>query len=162
MTAQYKGGQLKDGPRELVLDRLLDAPRAKIWRGWTEPELMKQWFCPEPWKVTEAKLDLRPGGGSYMRMKGPDGQELQSYGQYLELVKDEKIVFTDAFTGDWQPAEKMFFTGILTLADAGGKTRYIARALHWTEADCKAHKEMGFHEGWGKAADQLEALCRRL
>jgi uncharacterized protein YndB with AHSA1/START domain len=152
----------QDGPRQLVLDRLLDTSRAKIWRCWTEPELIKQWFCPLPWKVTEAKLDLRPGGASFFLMKGPEGQEFPNHGQYLELVKDEKIVFTDAYLGDWQPSEKPFFTGIITLADEGGKTRYIARGLHWTDADCQTHKEMGFHEGWDKAADQLEALCKTL
>ena len=69
---------------------------------------------------------------------------------------------TDAFVGDWQPSEKPFFTGIVTMADEGGKTRYIARALHWTDEDCEQHKQMGFHEGWGKAADQLEALCKKI
>lgn len=152
----------QEGPRELVLDRLLAAPRGRIWRCWTEPDLLKQWFCPLPWLVTEAKLDLRPGGASYIVMKGPEGQEFPNRGQYLELVKDEKIVFTDAFVGDWQPSEKPFFTGIVTLADEGGKTRYIARARHWTDADCQQHREMGFHEGWGKATDQLEALCKNL
>lgn len=151
-----------DGPRELVLNRLLDTTPARIWRAWTEPELMKEWFCPAPWKVTEAKLDLRPGGASYVLMQGPEGQEFPNYGQYLEVVKEKKIVFTDAYLGDWKPSEKPFFTAIVTMENEGGKTRYIARALHWTDADCEQHKQMGFHEGWGKAADQLEALCKQL
>lgn len=159
MTTQTN---LKEGPRELILNRLLDAPRAKIWRAWTEPELLMQWFCPLPWKVTEAKLDIRPGGASYIVMEGPEGQRFPNEGQYLELIKDQKLVFTDAFVGDWQPSEKPFFTGIITMADEGGKTRYIARARHWTEADCQSHREMGFHDGWGKATDQLEELCRRI
>lgn len=157
MSTEYK-----DGPRELVLNRLLDASPAKIWRAWTEPELMKQWFCPAPWKVTEAKIDLRPGGASYVLMQGPEGQEFPNYGQYLEVVKEKKIVFTDAYLGDWKPSEKPFFTAIVTMEAEGGKTRYIARALHWTDEACEQHKQMGFHDGWGKAADQLEELCRRL
>ena len=60
------------------------------------------------------------------------------------------------------PAEKPFFTGILTFADEGGGTRYIARARHWNAEDRKRHAEMGFHEGWGRCADQLDALARSL
>lgn len=152
----------KEGPRELILDRLLDAPRAKVWRCWSEPELLKQWFCPAPWKVTEARIDLRPGGASYVLMKGPEGEEFPNFGQYLEVVPNEKIVFTDAYIGDWKPSGKPFFTAIVTMADEGGKTRYIARALHWTDEACEQHREMGFHGGWGKAADQLEALSRTI
>lgn len=58
----------------------------------------------------------------------------------------------------WEPSEKPFFTGVLTFEDEGGKTRYTARALHWTVADREAHEKMGFHEGWGQCADQLTAL----
>ena len=161
MTAQSTT-TYKDGPRELVLNRLLDTTRDRIWRCWTEPDLLKQWFCPLPWKVTEAKLDLRPGGSSYIVMRGPEGQEFPNQGQYLELVKERRLVFSDAFVGDWKPSEKPFFTGIVDMSDEDGKTRYIAQALHWTDEDCKTHKEMGFHEGWGKAADQLEALCQKI
>lgn len=150
------------GGRELVLDRLLDAPRDKLWRCWSEPELLKQWFCPRPWRVSHAEIDLRPGGANLFVMNGPNGEEFPNRGVYLEVVEHEKIVFTDAYTEAWQPSEKPFFTGVVTFADEDGKTRYVARALHWTEADRKAHEEMGFHEGWGKAADQLEELAKTL
>src|SRR4051812_23113270 len=60
---------------ELVLDRLLDAPRDKVFRCWTDPELMKQWFAPKPYTVPAAKVDLRVGGASMVVMKSPEGQE---------------------------------------------------------------------------------------
>lgn len=148
--------------RELVLNRLLDAPREKIYRCWTEPELLVQWFTPKPWTTTKAELDLRPGGGSLVVMRSPEGEEHPNRGVYLEVVKNERIVFTDAYTAGWEPAEKPFFTAIVTFADEGGKTRYIARARHWTVEDRKRHEEMGFHEGWGQVADQLEALAKTL
>lgn len=60
------------GPtHELVLDRVLDAPRAALWRCWTEPELLKQWFCPKPWFVSDVRMDLRPGGEFFALMSGP-------------------------------------------------------------------------------------------
>jgi uncharacterized protein YndB with AHSA1/START domain len=53
-------------------------------------------------------------------------------------------------------------TVVLTFEDEGGKTRYTARVRHWTEGDRETHEKMGFHEGWGKATDQLEALVATL
>src|SRR5690606_7975656 len=108
--SRYSGRSLMsnhptDSSRRLVLNRLLAAPRAKIWRCWTEPDLLMQWFCPAPWKVTEAKMDVRPGGSNYFLMEGPEGQKFPNTGQYLELVKNERLVFSDAYIGDWQPSE---------------------------------------------------------
>ena len=148
--------------RELVLTRLLDAPREKLWRCWTEPKLMVQWFTPPPFKTVHAETDVRPGGASYIVMQGPDGTEMPNRGVYLEVVPHRKLVFTDAYTAAWTPSAKPFFTGILTFEDEGGKTRYTARVVHWTKEDCEAHAKMGFHEGWGKATEQLEALARTL
>ena len=80
-----------------------------------------------------------------------------------EIVPHEKLVFTDAFTSAWEPSAKPFMTGILTFEDAGnGRTNYTARVRHWTVADREAHEKMGFHEGWGIATNQLEALAKTL
>ena len=149
--------------RELVLTRLIDVPREKLWRCWTEPELMLQWFTPAPWKTIHAETDVRPGGSSYVVMQGPDGTEMPNRGVYLEVIKNERLVFTDAYTSAWEPSENPFFTGILTFEDAGnGQTRYTARALHWTQENREAHEKMGFHQGWGVATDQMTALARTL
>jgi uncharacterized protein YndB with AHSA1/START domain len=148
--------------RELVLTRLIDAPREKLWRCWTEPKLMVQWFTPPPWKTIHAETDVRPGGSSFVVMKGPDGQEMPNRGIYLEVIKNEKLVFTDAYTSAWQPSDKPFFTGVLTFETQDGKTLYTARALHWTQEDRETHEKMGFHEGWGIATDQMAALARTL
>ena len=149
--------------KELVLTRVIDVPREKLWRCWTEPELIVQWFTPPPFKTVHAETDVRPGGSSYIVMKGPEGQEMPNRGVYLEVVENEKLVFTDAYTRAWEPSGKPFFTGILTFEDAGsGKTRYTARVVHWTREDCEAHEKMGFHQGWGICADQLEALARSI
>lgn len=148
--------------RVLTLDRVLDAPRAAIWRCWTEPALLKRWFCPPPVTVVRAEIDLRVGGGSVVVMRGPDGEEMPASGVYLEVVPEERLVFTDAFSTGWRPSEAPFMVGSIELADEAGGTRYIARARHWTDADRERHEEMGFHEGWGTAASQLEALAQGL
>lgn len=148
--------------KELVLDRLIDAPRAKVYRCWTEPELIKQWFAPKPWTTPEVEIDLRPGGANSVTMADPEGNQYPNPGIFLEIVPEEKLVFTDAFTAGWQPTDKAFFSCELTFADEGGKTRQIARAKHWTVDDKQQHEQMGFHEGWGMCADQLEALAKTL
>lgn len=147
---------------ELKLTRLIDAPREKVFRCWTDPDLIPIWFCPPPWGVSRAEIDLRAGGSSLIVMKGPDGEEVANPGIYLEVVPNEKLVFTDAYSGDWEPAEKPFMTAILTFEDEYGKTRYSARVRHWNVEDMKRHEAMGFEQGWGIATDQLEALAKRL
>ena len=108
---------------ELSLTRLIDAPRDKLFRCWVEPALIVQWFTPPPWRTIHAESDVRPGGASYIVMKGPDGTEMPNRGVYLEVVTNEKLVFTDAYESAWVPSGRAFFTCILTFADEGGKTR---------------------------------------
>lgn len=148
--------------RQLVLTRLIDAPRDKVYRAWTEPELLTRWFAPKPWTTPRAELDVRPGGSSLVTMRSPEGKDYPNPGVYLEVVKNERLVFTDAYTSAWVPSDKPFMTVTLTFEDEDGKTRYTATARHWSAADRKAHEEMGFHEGWGQCAQQLEEVAREL
>jgi len=150
------------GGRELRLSRLIDAPRETLFRCWTEPELLKRWFTPEPWKTADVELEVRPGGRFHVTMRGPEGQVHPNPGVFLEVVPGRKIVTTDAFTEAWVPSDRAFMTAEILFEDEDGKTRYTAVARHWSAEDCRQHEEMGFHEGWGMAADQLEALARSL
>src|SRR5450755_3791930 len=100
---------------------MIDAPREKVYRAWTDPELLKQWFAPLPYTTPVAELDVRTGGSTLIVMRDPEGHELPNRGVYLEVVKNEKLVFTDAYTKAWEPSEKPFMTGILTFEDEGGK-----------------------------------------
>lgn len=154
---------MTDAIHELVLDRVLDAPRAALWRCWTEPALLEQWFCPKPWYVTDAVLDLRSGGEFSTVMHGPEGEEFPTSGVFLEIEDGKKLVTTDAFLPGWMPSGRPFMVSHVSFEDAGqGRTHYVATALHWT-AEAKAeHEAMGFHEGWGAACDQLEALAKTL
>jgi uncharacterized protein YndB with AHSA1/START domain len=160
MTSTNKTTPASD--RELVLTRIIDAPREKVFKAWTDPELLKQWFAPTPWTTPAAQTDVRPGGSSLIVMRSPDGNDFPNSGVYLEVVKNERLVFTDAYTKAWEPSEKPFMTVILTFEDEGGKTKYTARVRHWTVADRETHEKMGFHQGWGQCADQLAALVARL
>jgi len=153
---------MSDAMHELTLTRLIAAPRAAVWRCWTEPDLLKQWFTPRPWTTPVVETDLRAGGASYMLFRGPNGEEFPNRGVYLEVVAQQRLVFTDAYVEAWVPSAEPFMTAIISFADESGGTRYDARVRHWSEAAMKRHDEMGFHAGWGKAADQLEDVARRL
>ena len=154
-------------PHELVLQRTLQAPRMAIWRCWTEPAWMAQWFCPKPWFVSDVTTDLRPGGAVTMVMNGPSGEKFPNNGVYLEVSPGQRLVFTDAFTSTagnaWQPSGKAFMVCEITLTDApGGGTLYRVVARHWNAQDRESHLQMGFLDGWDTAADQLEAVAKTL
>jgi len=145
--------------RELVLVRETHVPREKLFAAWTDPKTYPEWFCPKPWYVSDVKLDVRAGGGSEMMFHGPNGEKFPNQGVYLEIVPNEKLVFTDAFHADWQPNPNSMFVAILTFEKlTNGGTRYTARARHWTKEACENHRAMGFEHGWGIAFDQLVKL----
>jgi uncharacterized protein YndB with AHSA1/START domain len=136
----------------------------------TAPEHVRRWWAPRPYQTTECEIDPRPGGVFYTRMTGPDGFDSRGTGCFLEVVQAEKMVWTSALLPGYRPAAAapedcggFPFTAIVTLEDAGGgKTRYRAVALHRNEADRDTHEKMGFHEGWGTCAAQLEQVAAGL
>jgi len=151
-----------DPDTDLVLTRTLSAPRALIWRCWTEPAHLAQWFVPRPHRVVSCDLDVRVGGRCDTVFE-VDGQTMPNRGVYLEVTEGEKLVFTDTYTEGWKPAPEPFMTAIVTFADApGGGTTYTAIARHRNAASARQHAEMGFHDGWGTVARQLDAHAAEL
>jgi uncharacterized protein YndB with AHSA1/START domain len=162
---------LQTNPKlDLVLERVVDVPRDLVWAAWTKPEHIKKWFTPAPWTTVDCEIDLRPGGIFRTTMRSPEGQESPHEGCYLEVVPNEKLVWTSALGPGYRPAikvaspgcEELYFTAIVTLETEGSGTRYRAIAIHGDEATTRKHAEMGFHEGWGAALDQLVALVKTL
>jgi uncharacterized protein YndB with AHSA1/START domain len=149
-----------DTKLDLVFERVIEVPRELVWAAWTKPEHMVRWFTPASWTVSSCEIDLRPGGVFRTIMRSPEGREFPNVGCYLEIVPNERLVWTDALLPDYRPSENPFFTAILTLEPRGNRTRYVATAIHRDEAGRKRHEEMGFQAGWGKALDQLVALMK--
>jgi uncharacterized protein YndB with AHSA1/START domain len=151
-----------------VLERVVDVPPAKVWAAWTKPEHVVKWFTPAPWTTTKCIIDLRPGGRFHTVMRSPEGQEYPNEGCYLEVVPGERLIWTSALLAGYRPAlppttdhcGHFQFTAALILEPSGKGTRYVARVLHADEAGRKSHEEMGFHDGWGKALEQLVAYSR--
>jgi uncharacterized protein YndB with AHSA1/START domain len=150
--------------RELVLARLMDVTPEQLFKAWTTPERFPEWFCPKPWRAEVAKMELKPGGAWNTTMYGPDGEVFENPGVYLEVVPNQKIVFSDAFTEGWVPVEDGgMMTCVLTFERRpDGKTLYLARCGHPSVEKLKQHEQMGFHDGWGIVAEQCEAVARTM
>ena len=157
-----------DPSLDLVLERVVDVPRELVWAAWTQPEIIKKWFTPAPWKTVDCEIDLRPGGIFLTVMSSPEGQIFPNLGCYLEVIENEKLVWTSALGPGYRPITQPLddltsfaFTAVISLAaDGKGRTRYTALVIHGDPETRKKHEAMGFHEGWGKALDQLVALVK--
>lgn len=156
-----------DPKLDLLLERVVDVSPELVWKAWTMPEHIVHWFTPVPWKTVHCEIDLRPGGKFVTVMQSPEGQEFPGAGCFLEIVEERKLVWTSAMGPGYRPnigAEKnpMPFTAVITLTPEGAGTRYSALVIHGEEAACQQHAAMGFHDGWGKALEQLVAYVKTL
>lgn len=149
---------------ELTITRLIKAPPSLVWKAWSEPEHFARWWIPAPLECQVVKLDLTPGGGFETRMREDEG-DFQPHleGCFLDIVPQERLVFTTVLTEGWQPFEPwLALAAIITMNPESCGTRYTARVLHRTPEDSAKHEEMGFHEGWGTVIGQLEAYTATL
>jgi uncharacterized protein YndB with AHSA1/START domain len=155
---------LIDPELDLEIVRDVDAAPELVWRAWTEPDLLMQWFTPKPWEMTVVEVDLRPGGAFRTVMRGPDGEANETLGCFLELVQHERIVWTAALGPGFRPQSgPLPFTAIIEIQPGGkGGTRYRAIAMHLDPTVRKEHEHMGFHEGWGAVTDQMSELVKTL
>ncbi len=150
-----------DSELDLLLERLVPTPRRLVWKAWTEPEPLMAWFCPRPWATVRCEIDLRPGGRFATVMRSPEGTDVAGAGCYLAVEPESRLVWTSALTGGFRPHAQptgdtdFVFTAALTFTEEAGGTRYRAHAMHATAKARKRHEDMGFHDGWGTALDQL-------
>jgi uncharacterized protein YndB with AHSA1/START domain len=149
---------------DLVFEKYTSLTPEQIWKGWTDPNTLKKWFCPKPWKVTECRTDLQVGGEFYTLMEGPAGEKMSNHGCYLEVIPNKKLVWTNMMSQGLQPATTEVmgfpFVAIITLLKTESDTHFKAVLKHADEAGRKKHEQMGFQEGWGMAFLQLEELMK--
>ncbi len=148
---------------DLVISRVLRAPPAALWRAWSDPDLLKEWWCPKPWTTEVRAFDLRPGGAFHTFMQGPDGGTSDNPGCFLDVVPQSRLVFTSMLTAGWRPNTPWLgFTAIITMAGEGAGSRYIARAMHPDGATREQHEKLGFFDGWNCVITQLDELASAL
>lgn len=151
-----------DPKTDLTFSRTLKAPRQLLWECWTTSEHIKNFFVPRPHGIESCEIDLRVGGRFNVTMN-VDGNFIENKGVYLEIVDAERLVFTDTYSEGWKPTADPFMTAIIEFADDGkGGTIYTATARHRSSETCQRHEEMGFFDGWGTVATQLEAYAQLL
>ena len=155
------------GKREIVIVRILDAPRELLWKCWTEPEFFKRWWGPEGFTTPVSRIDFRVGGIYHNCMKSPEGENYWSTGMYREIIEPEKIVYTDSFSdaeGNTVPASYYEMSGewplellvTLTLEEyEGKKTRLTLRHEGFPTGEDRDLTKDGWNESLDKLADDL-------
>lgn len=162
-----------DPELDLMFERVIDVPRELVWEAWTTPDKLKPWFCPLPWKTIDCEIDLRPGGLFRTVMQSPEGQNFPNVGCYLEVVPNEKLVWTNALEPGFRPARQptespghecaeFAMTAVISLEPHERGTKYTALVMHADKEARIKHEKMGFHEGWGIALDQLVAMIKQM
>ncbi|GAA1000053.1 SRPBCC family protein [Acrocarpospora macrocephala] len=152
---------------DLVLERTVDVAPELVWKAWTTPELLKQWFAPRPWSTPFCEIDLRPGGRFNTTMRSPEGEEYPNSGCILLVEEGSTLIFTSGLGPGFRPqtteGEADFpFTAVINIKPDGNGTKYTAIAMHADSSTRKTHEDMGFAEGWGMALDQLVELAKSL
>lgn len=158
---------IPDPSFDLLLERTVPVSPELVFKAWTTPDILMQWFCPLPWKTVECVIDLQPGGIFRTVMQGPEGESFAGDACYLEVIENEKIVWTSALGPGYRPkgdfgkesgTDMFCFTAVISMSPTEGGCKYSALVIHSNEADKAKHEAMGFHHGWGAALDQLVAL----
>jgi len=135
---------------EMVITRILNAPRELVFRVWTEPEHIKHWWGPNGFTNTISKMEFRPGGIWEFVMHGPDGTDYPNVNEFVEIVKPEKIVLKHGH-------EPVFFMTV-TFEEIGNKTRLTLRnRFESAEVFDMAVKKYGAAEGLKQNVDRLVA-----
>jgi uncharacterized protein YndB with AHSA1/START domain len=155
---------------DFVISRVLDAPRELVWKCFTDPERMKQWWGPKGVSVEQAKMDLRPGGIFLYGMKTADGTVMWGRMVYREIVPPQKIVFVNSFSDEnggltrhpMAPTWPIEMLSVFTFEEQpGGKTKFTVR---WSPLDPTAEEQQTFDaghasmtQGWTGTLEKLEA-----
>jgi uncharacterized protein YndB with AHSA1/START domain len=168
-TQPHRMSALLDGSTT-VFTRLFDAPRELVWKAWTEPTMLCQWWGPKDFTCPEAVMDLRVGGEYKLVMRGSDGTEFPVKGVILEVVPSEKLVMTDVaddMPKAWLEQAKAFGSGdggrlpqsfwSVTFEARGQQTLVRITTQFASEADRDAMIRMGMEEGWAESLDKLDA-----
>ncbi|MBN8471552.1 SRPBCC family protein [Corallococcus exiguus] len=151
---------------DLSISRIIKAPRAVVWKAWTDPSSFEQWWVPAPSRCKVLEMDLRPGGALVTHFSETATSDFGPHLSACFLAVDplERIVFTNVMVAGWRPADVSgmpLMTAIITLKDHPQGTDYSAHVMHKNSADRNMHHDLGFHEGWGTVTAQLAAIAER-
>ena len=149
-------GSMANEEQELVLTRVFDAPRELVFKVWTDPKHVAQWWGPKGFTNPVCELDLRPGGAILIHMRGPDGTVYPMTGVYQEVVRPERLVFTSgALDADGNPLFEVLTT--VTFTEESSKTKQILKARVIKRTAQAAPYLAGMEAGWTQSLERLAA-----
>jgi uncharacterized protein YndB with AHSA1/START domain len=148
-----------DPTLDLTIERFMRATPETVWKAWTTPAVLEQWWVPHPSTCRVLELDVRAGGAfrtEYAEAGGSFGPHLDAC--FLAVEPGKRLLFSDALTAGFRPALRPFMTAEISFEPAEGGTLYRAVVMHKDQSDRERHAELGFYDGWGTVATQLAAI----
>jgi uncharacterized protein YndB with AHSA1/START domain len=143
----------------MIITRVIDAPRELVFKAWTDPKHVAEWWGPNGFTTTTHEMDVRPGGVWRFIMHGPDGVDYDNKIVYIEIVKPERLVYSH---GSDDEGESGQFETTVTFAEQGRKTKVTMRALFASVEDYEKTKEFGAVEGGNQTLARLEAHLAKM
>lgn len=140
--------------RTVVVVREIAAPRALVWKAWTDPSHLARWFGPRMFTIAECRLDVRVGGELWIVMRGPDGSDYPMKGVYREVVERERLVFTNIAV-DARGNHLLEGETTVVFEDHGDGTQLIVRAFAKGVAPQAPAMLAGMEAGWSQTVDKL-------
>ncbi|NTU81959.1 MAG: SRPBCC family protein [Chloroflexales bacterium] len=139
--------------REVVITRVVNAPRRLVFAAYTSPEHVPHWMLgPEGWAMPVCEIDLRPGGAWHFVWRRADGAEMEMRGVYQEVTPPDRLVSTESWGGDWPDT-----LNTLLLSEEGGKTTITQRIRYPSQAARDAALKTGMQDGMATSFDRLAA-----
>jgi uncharacterized protein YndB with AHSA1/START domain/DNA-binding transcriptional ArsR family regulator len=146
--------------KELFITRLINAPRELVWKVWTEPEHVAQWWGPTGFTNTVHEMNVKPGGVWHLTMHGPDGRDYPNKIVFIEVVKPERLVYKHSGDVDAEPVN---FHVTVSFEKQGNKTLLTMRSVFESAAALeKVVKEYGAKEGMVQHVDRLEEYVEKI
>ncbi|MEA2348845.1 MAG: hypothetical protein QOG62_2632 [Thermoleophilaceae bacterium] len=162
MASSGKATVTLPAPNQILITREFDAPKDLVYRAWTEPELVRQWWCGERGEMTLCEIDLRVGGmWRYVMIASSGGFEVAFHGEYKEIVENERIVSTEAYEGlpEGMDPDEEASLNTATLTEVDGRTTLTTLVEHRTQEGRDMHINSGMEGGMNEAMDRLERVA---
>ena len=141
--------------RVLIVERVFDAPRELVFKAWTDPKHVAQWWGPKGFTNPVCELDVRPGGAIRIDMRGPDGVVYPMKGVFHEIVEPERLVFTSSAIEDEAGNPGLEALNAVTFAEHNGKTKLTLQVVVVKSAPEAEAALDGMEEGWNQSLDRL-------
>lgn len=146
--------------REIVITRDFNAPPGRVFEAWTNPDQVRQWYGCGEMDLRSCEIDLRVGGTYRYELIGPDGSLHTMTGRYLEIVRPDRLVYTERYISDQFESDEAFVT--VTFAARNGRTRLTSTVLHKSAANRDMHLNSGVEKGAALTLDRLELLLQSM